>query len=52
MGACRAEAQYGDLASATREDRAKAIEATAENRVLLATVRAMQEECHTSKVMF
>ncbi len=28
----------------------KAAEATAENRVLIATVRAMQEECHTFKV--
>lgn len=47
---CRAEAQYVDLAAATKEDRTKAAEATAENRVHIATVRAMQEECHTYKV--
>lgn len=47
---CRAETEYSDLAAATKEDRVKAAEATAENRVLIATVRAMQEECHTCKV--
>ena len=47
---CRAGAEYVDLAAATKEDRAKAAEATAENRVLIATVRAMQEECHVFKV--
>lgn len=46
----RAEAQYADLAEATREDRNKAEKATAENRVFIATVRAMQEECHSYKV--
>ncbi len=46
----RAEAQYADLAEATKEDRANAEKATAENRVLIATVRATQEECHSYKV--
>ena len=48
--ACRLEAEYADLQVNTKEDRTKAAEATAENRVLIATVRAMQEECHTFKV--
>ena len=48
--ACRVEAEYADLQVNTKEDRVKAAEATAENRVLIATVRAMQEECHTFKV--
>ena len=46
----RAEAQYADLAKATKGDRSNAEQATAENRVLIATVRAMQEECHSYKV--
>ena len=50
VGLRRAEAQYADLAEATKEDRSNAEQATAENRVLIATVRAMQEECHSYKV--
>ena len=46
----RAEAQHAALADATKEDGSNAEKATAENRVLIATVRAMQEECHSYKV--
>lgn len=33
-----------------KEDRSRAIEAAAENRVLIATLRSMQDECHAAKV--
>ncbi len=47
---CRALRQLAELDTATKEDRQKAMEAAAENRILIATLRSMQDECHACKV--
>ena len=47
---CRTIAQFKELEAATKEDREKAVEVAAENRVLIATLRSMQDECHACKV--
>ena len=47
---CRIAAEFKDLEAATKEDREKAVEVAAENRVLIATLRSMQDECHVCKV--
>ena len=46
----RATAEFKDLEAATKEDREKAVDVAAENRVLIATLRSMQDECHACKV--
>ncbi|EIE25223.1 hypothetical protein COCSUDRAFT_61461 [Coccomyxa subellipsoidea C-169] len=45
----RIAAEFKDLEAATKEDREKAVEVAAENRVLIATLRSMQDECHVCK---
>ncbi len=46
----RAAAQLKDFEASTKQDRETAVEKEAENRVLIATVRSMQDECYACKV--
>ncbi|CAL8461789.1 g1320 [Coccomyxa elongata] len=49
LEADRAAAQLKDFEASTKQDREIAVEKEAENRVLIATVRSMQDECYACK---
>jgi hypothetical protein len=46
----RLDEKLKEAEALAKEERTRAIETAAENRVLIATLRAMQDECHAAKV--